>query len=188
MKRQVFINNPFAHVQKLACTTLCVVSIILCWSCQFTNEEDLPLAEPVSDEMIASDLSENGETDPKLLIGEWDPIMFACTADGRKISNVAAIASNYAVTISDLTFIYNDNLLGPLYFVNCVFFYSRSDNLISYLEEKSLWYAVNMPVTDVERKIFKALSNAYSFVIKGNELIIFFTGVENNNLLILKKR
>ena len=42
--------------------------------------------------------------------------------------------------------------------------------------------------TDDEIAVFDALKNTYSFVIKGNELIIHFTKAENRNLLILKKR
>lgn len=39
-----------------------------------------------------------------------------------------------------------------------------------------------------EEDIANALANAYSFTVKDNELIIYFTGTEKKNLLILKKQ
>jgi len=38
-----------------------------------------------------------------------------------------------------------------------------------------------------ELKLYNAFSNAYSFVIKNDELVVTFTGNTNKNLLILKK-
>jgi len=42
-------------------------------------------------------------------------------------------------------------------------------------------------LTHEELKIHTAFEKAYSFIIRNNELIIYFTGIENINLLILKK-
>ena len=38
-----------------------------------------------------------------------------------------------------------------------------------------------------EETLSTALMNAYSFVIKGDELIIYFTGAEDKNVLIFQK-
>ena len=39
-----------------------------------------------------------------------------------------------------------------------------------------------------EKDIVSALVKAHTFVVKDDELIIYFTGMDGKNLLILKKR
>ena len=167
------------------------IMILFSVSCQMKNEteneDDHLLSDPLSDEQISSNLAKNGEIDPELLIGEWDAIKFAYTADGEKILDVVSISSN-STLIMDNTTSLNDELLGPFLFKYCGYFYSRSNNLMSYLDEKTACFAINISYSDVEIKIINALKNAYSYVIKDKELIIYFKGVENENLLIFKKR
>jgi len=158
------------------------------FSCNSKNEVD----QPLSDEQISFNLSKNGLIDPTLLIGEWEISRFSYTADGNKILNVAAISSNSTVTAVDTypssNFTNEEELLGPLLFMHCGFFYAKTGNLIDFLQERFVCYAINVQYTIDEINVFDALKSAYSFVIKGNELIIYFTEAENKNLLILKKR
>jgi hypothetical protein len=42
-------------------------------------------------------------------------------------------------------------------------------------------------LTGEELKVYNALENAYSFIIKNDELFIYFTANTNKNLLILEK-
>ena len=184
-KDKIIVKKPFAGVQKGVVAILCVVYTLFCWSCQNKSEADLPL----SDEIISSNLSESGKIDPELLIGEWDCIKFAYTADGNKISNVANI-SNCQVTVADAILWHEDEELldheFSVYFKVCSYPYSRSGNKIKIIHEKIACFAINVPWTNVELEVSNSLKNANSFVIKGNELIIHFTGVKNKNLLILK--
>ena len=57
-------------------------------------------------------------------------------------------------------------------------------NLIKLTLYKDTFDMPNMLQQDA---VIFALSNAYSYVIKGDELIIYFTKVKNRNLLIFKK-
>ena len=96
-----------------------------------------------------------------------------------------------------LQFPYDDEHLA-MGFANSVLYYSYSGNMLSYVG--GFHFLVNMPLTDDESKVYTALINAYSFVINGNELFIYFKKIEdkdvlstckvikNKNLLILKKR
>jgi len=59
------------------------------------------------------------------------------------------------------------------------------DNNISYAEFLAD-FELNEPTGD-EFKIYTVLEKAYSFVIRNDELFIYFTGIEKINLLVLKK-
>ena len=94
------------------------------------------------------------------------------------------------------------NDVGDLFTVYCVndivYNCSISDNLINLTFLVTT--LMNVPLPHEEYDITLALSNAFSFVIIGNELIIYFkevkdrnllsycTIIENRNLLILKKQ
>jgi len=185
------IKKSFERKQKVTVLMLCAVCTLFCWSCQNRNEADQPLPEPLSDEEISFNLSENGKTDPDLLIGEWDATAFAYTADGKKVSNLATISDCPVRIVNTFLWHEDDELLDHEFSVNfkiCSYPYSRSGNKIKYIRERSACFAINVPWTNVEMKVDNSLKNAYSFVIKGNELIIFFTEAKDNNLLIFKKR
>jgi hypothetical protein len=168
----------------------------------------------LSDDEITFNLSQNGSNDPDLLIGIWELVEFAYTADGKKITNSRAIAD---VTLSfperykfirisdDDSLMYNPTHLFdcddvPLgvtrwfTFVTNYLFYIISADLITY------WcgyaYLVDRHITDEGYNVLSALRNAYSFVSKDNELIVYFKHKEDpryfdfkgdENLLILKK-
>ena len=171
-------------------------------SCQTNDEDDQQLTEPLSDEEISVNLVKKGKIDPTLLIGEWDLIKFAYTADGKKISDIAVI-SKVAIRRVDVNgspinrlIIYDydskdydgiDVPSGPWVFWPYYLHYSISGNLINYLKEDSYIYVMDT-FTDEGYDVLNVLMNTYSFVIKGKELIIQFTGEDDKNLLILKKR
>jgi hypothetical protein len=124
-------------------------------------------------------LSENGDVDPAPLVGEWDCIKFAYIAEDKTISNVVLLLKGHIVVPNmedKWTFVHTNEI-----------FYNHSlseGNLIKLTMSGSTFI---MPPQE-EIDICEALENAYSFSIKVNELMIYFIGVENKNLLILKKR
>ena len=148
-----------------AIVTLCLVSVFL-FAAFFGCDE-------------SKTSSKSGEINPALLIGEWDCVKFAYIAKDKTISDVALLSKGQ-LKIPNL----EDKWLfthGNQYLCT----YSISDNLISFTAVIPITYA--MPFQE-EIDISEALENAYSFSIKDNELIFHFAGVENKNLLILKKR
>ena len=208
--------------------------ILFCWSCNNDAVE-----QPLSDEQITLNLSENENNDPELLIGEWNIVEFAYTTDGKKILDVTNIpidpdydlewiASQNGISIDEAIdilkpkleipnppntppedeWIYsngvnqveNADVLWRLHACNSsTWICSLYGNLIRLKANGStMKYCPNSAESD----IMFALSNAYSFFIKSNELIIYFTGnekldtiqkkefkiIKNHNLLILKKR
>ena len=139
-------------------------------------------------DLISSNLSRMGNTEPELLVGEWDCVKFAYTSNGNNILNVDVISTTGHVIIPDVKnlslsiSLLSDNLDG-IHF-NCSF----SDNLLKLSQ-----YPVVVPFDfmnrgDDDTMVAFALTNAYSFVVKDDELIIYFIGPDKKNLLILKKR
>jgi len=201
------IKKSFERLQKVAILTLCVV---FSWSCQNRNEADLP-EETLSDELISFNLSESGTIDTELLIGEWDCVKFAYTEDGKNISDVVNITNAYldipvapTDTVCEVydseTGMYSQSKVWVLHstYNGGGWLCSLSGNLINLTFCGST--KIYVPNPHEERDMVWALDNAKSFVIKGNELMIYFTGDEDDksftsiagnkriNLIILKKR
>ena len=183
MSDLIKISDKNALIKAQNIIMLCVVCVMLSWSCQSKNEL-------YQDDIIEFNLSESGTIDRELLIGRWDCVNFAYTEDGKNISNVATI-SNCSFNIREANLWYeSDRLRGHQFsvmFNYCSYPYSMKANKIKYIYDKGVCYPIGLPRTDDEGGVATALQNAYSFVIKGNDLIIYFTGVQNKNLLILKK-
>ena len=184
----------------LKLTALCMLCTLFCWSCDTKNIED---DQQLSHETISTNLlnSELADIDPALLIGEWELIKFAYTADGNKISNAKTISSvsNVGQPYDKILTIRDDDpmqyisdaplgISGPWILAHHNHFYSISGNLIKFSRFSEAMYASLLHITDEGYEVLNALTNTYSFVIKGNELIIHFTGMKNKNLLILTKR
>ena len=175
---------------------------------QLNNEDDV---EQLSDELISFNLSESGKIAPELLIGEWDGIKFAYTANGKKIFDVVKIKSAsllIPVAPTDTVCVVYDVETGmssrsKMWGLNSSingggWLCSLSGNLINLTFCGST--KIGVPNPHEENDLVWALDNAKSFVIKGNELIIFFSVDEKNknftsiagenkmNLVILKKR
>ena len=200
------MKNPFERKQKGAIVILCIAWMFLFWSCRNKNEADDQLPEPLSDELISLNLSENGVNATDLLIGEWEINSFAYTADGRKISKVTSI-SNVAVgmTLNHIymsvpieEFLISNHASEPwlcMYDLSSILIfdfayssllYSLSENLMNYITRYSPW-TISVSFTEDGKDVINALMHAYSFVVKGDQLMIQFTGVEKRNLLILTK-
>jgi len=178
----------------LSISLISILSVITVCSCQYTNET----SDPISD-MISLNLSKDGKIDPELLIGEWDCIMFAYTADGCNILNETALSCalwdgrlTIPVVPTPKDYIVNGDILWEALWR---FHYINSHHLSCSLSGNSiklnLLFATKKydepECIKKEIDITTALKNAYSFVVKDNELIIYFTGVEDKNLLIFKK-
>jgi len=139
-------------------------------------------------DQISFNLSKMGEIEPVQLNGVWDCVRFAYTADGNTISEVAAISKGELTIPAFFTDKIEDT--WRLSYVNDIWYTysfsssSLSDNLLTL----NLAGSTIVGAPPEEDEIDMALENAYSFVIKGNELMIYFIGVENKNLLILEKR
>jgi len=143
-------------------------------------------------ETIAANLLKQGTADPELLLGEWSLIKFAYTPDGNEISdrriisyNVQPIEHPYLRIPSAPTPIENNlDDRWCLNYGNSIWYVcSLTDHLIK-LEPCGSTY-VGVPPEETE--VYGALSRAYSFVIKGNELLIYFKKGDDKNLLILEK-
>ena len=176
----------------------CIVCLLFCLSCQ--NKFD----EMLSDEQISSNLLTMGDIggsiDPELLIGEWEFVKFAYTADGKKISNaITVLGGRLTIPIAPTPVEDDGSERWGLHCVNSMgFICSISDNLIDLSLRGSTYIYVLSP--HIEYDLIYAFTNAYSFVINGNELIIHFkkvedrnllsncTAIENKNLIIFKKR
>ena len=209
-------KNTFAIVQKIIVQSVMFVALcILLANCgnQGSEEYDTEENEMVHD-MISSNLLKIGDDvtiDPALLIGEWDCVKFAYTADGIKIFDVVKITSATLVIpvapTEPVCEVYDQEtgmhsqterwILQRIYNGGS-WLCSLSGNLINLTFCGAT--KMGVPNPHEENDIVWALDNAKSFVIKGNELMIFFTGDEENkgftsiagerkiNLLILKKR
>ena len=123
-------------------------------------------------------LPENGDIDPALLVGKWDCIKFAYTANGKTFSDVSTLSKGRMEIL---------NLENKWRFVHTnemFYLYSISGNSIKLTMNGSTFI---YPPQE-ETTICEALKNVYSFGIKGNELFFYFKGSETKNLLILKKQ
>ena len=178
-------KNSFESKYKCIFAILCIVCAMLVWSCNNANDQ------PLIDEQISSNLLKKGTANPVLLIGEWDCIKFAYTANGKKISKEVPATPTFSIAIivgranySQLCS-HDGELYVTIAFANHVSCYSISNNLINW--SHGFRYVVDSPITDDEAIILNILKHAYSFAVNGDELIIYFTGEENKNLLIFEK-
>ena len=221
---------------------LCVACLVFFLSCQ--NKSDHALIESSMDKLDSSDFLAMGDIygsiDYELLIGEWELLKFAYTADGNLFSDMVDIpispdfdikwiASQNGISIDEAIYmlkpklqipnppitppedewyfwddlneywVENSVVLWRLYVCNAsTWICSLSDNIVNL----KLYSTTKMGCSNsAESDIMFALSNACSFVIRDNELLIFFSGIEkldniqkkeftilkNHNLLILKK-
>ena len=189
--KEIVDKNPFAGGRKVPLLLLCAVFLLKNWSCQSGHYFD---AE------ISHNLMKMGSVEPELLIGEWDILKFAYTADGEIISNESNFKNNFKLKIPAAPTPIDDDGSGRwrLSARNSIYFICTLDGNLIDIEFRLSTY-MNVPAPHEEYDASFALANAYSFVIKGNELIIYFpkikdkgllsqcTLIEGKNLLILKK-
>ena len=185
------IKKSFERKQKVAAIALCVACVLFGWSCQNRNEVDLP--EPLSDEEILLNLSKSGNFDPELLIGEWDCVRFAYTADGRNISDVVEISKG-RLTIPNEPFIKNrfniendwERIRKSQWSLDCLNWYgffclSLGKNIIEFVQNGYTF--AGTPTPHVEHDLTYAIRTARSYVIRGNELLFYFQKIDDGNLV-----
>jgi len=150
---------------------LIVTMAIVCWSCQ-------------------SEL----EYDKDSIFGEWEIMKFAYSEKGQKISNETLIpneAKSYLSVGQTHRLLKEGNLEFSTTAISWAYgnyYYSIDGNSMKYLESRYPEYIyLYLRQTDTGKDIEHALTNTQSYVIQGNELIIYFTGLNDKNLLILKK-
>jgi len=183
-------------------TAFLLILVVSFVSCNEKNIDKL-----LSDDQISANLARSGSFDPALLVGEWNIVRFAYTADGKSFSDVATVSSA-SLSVRD-TFDENharDCGFNPEYLDIGVilsvwnssgYFGSLSGYLINFKFCGSTLVYVAPPHEEFD--IGFAIDNARSFVIRGDELIIYFKGddegwkdffkfQENKNLLILERR
>ncbi|MGM0641955.1 MAG: hypothetical protein ACQESN_11105 [Thermotogota bacterium] len=136
---------------------------------------------------ICENLLEQGSADTTLLKGEWDFEFFAYTPNGNKIKNNKEIMDSW-MYIEDIC---NQNSNDTCYM------YVYSDNSIRYIYtlENNNGISFNMHgstyvnPSEEEVKITNALSSAFCYVIKDNELLFHYEEDDyENNILILKRK
>jgi len=153
------------------------------------------------------EFSGSEEDNSNLLIGEgysyreivakWELVKFAYTVDGENYKDIAVISKisepSYSINEKiitvlhgNLNFTVNELTTTTLIFTTEYYFYSISDNSIRLTDYRNPLY-VNINYTDDAFDVMHALKYAQSYIIKDNELFIYFTGLKNKNLLILKK-
>ena len=154
-----------------------------------SNKEEELLPDPLSDEEISNNLAKDGKYDLELLIGEWDIVKFAYTADGNKISNVKTISSfNFVIFQPSSHLCDNPDHEFTVSYLAYGSAYSKSGYLIKQLCTYGFGYPPLSSFTYDEQFAVFALNDVYSFVIKSNELWIYFTEAEQYNLLIFIKK
>ena len=143
-------------------------------------------------ELIAANLLKMGNSNQELLFGEWNCTQFAYTPDGNTISKVADINTGdqregrlIRISNEGLWLTTTDILIRPPRpHFEIQFDCSITGNLIG-LSIGFNYPFLYLPPGEID--VAFALINAYSFVITEDELIIYFTGTDNRNLLIFKK-
>jgi len=149
---------------------------------------------------IAYNLSKDGSSDLALLVGKWNCKEYAYTEDGLTFSDIETFNSQISrycyfeirdeVIVSlcstkpGVWFFYGlgeafvEYALSPSFNLINLRVYKMTMNMLSP-EAYDFYYGTNGMVTN--------LDNACSYVIKGDELFIYFTGSERYNLLIFKR-
>ena len=182
---------------------LVLIIYVLVWnfSCEniFDDEYNNKL---LSKEEIADNLAKKGKNSADLLVGEWRLIKFAFTSDGKKISKEISVSQRTILKVPSEFIFTNDEFDETVWWsigvINtCWFFCSIEENLIKMESKKASLVYVEPP--HLEFGVFNALSEAYSYIIRGDELLIHYSFIEdehklstypllkNKNLLIFKK-
>ena len=149
-----------------------------------------PVAKSADDELndlITSNLSKQGIADPERLIGKWDFITYAYSEDGITISDIPTEFKKGYLQVKNNSMASSGGWWDFNYVNTMTYGPSLSGNLIKLGFRATTLIYTSPEDTEQEVNIANALRGAYSFVIKGDELIIYYTGASDKNLLILKK-
>ena len=152
-----------------------LIITLICCSCQSDMENDL--------------LGEK-------LIGKWEVMKFAYSDNNQNITNETLIPNKEkSANINDYQMDMslekkNLELDTTLLFISWFwgyYYYSIDINSMKFLESKPIGGYIYKIPTDTQNDIQHTLTNTQSYIIKGKELRIYFTGLKEKNVLILKK-
>ena len=210
--KRVFIPNSVFLVpltKKLILFTLPLLLVMIIAGCK--------KKEPLSDRQRIINLAGDWEFNKELLLGMWKPVYFAYTDNGKQISERKDVAISLDCTfeITDHITDNNDGLMITFLEIYRMF-YTTSSYFVS-LNTKQYVYngagpyngvgmqyntftGLDNGIADItgsdfkrveldygELNIYTVLEKAFGFVIRNDELFIYFSGTENINLLKLKK-
>ena len=142
--------------------------------------------------LICCSCQSNIEND--LIVGKWKLMKFAYSGYNQNIVNETLItkeksdnADAYCVNISpdEMNLEFGTTSMVVEWFP-VLFYYSIDGGSMEFLKARQTSYVYRI-YTDTGNDILHALNNTQKYVIKGNEMSIYFTGLKGKNVLILKK-
>jgi hypothetical protein len=146
-------------------------------------------------DLIAANLKKNSSTtDLANLIGDWDLIKFAYTADGNKITDVDLILydilgkPHYGRLSIDFELTSEQRVPIWLFSFMSSFRIEYSISLSNLINLRVFQISYDLPLFELQDAVVSALDNAYSFAVKGDELLIHFIDTEKQNLLVFKRQ
>ena len=163
--------------------------------------------EPLSDRDIIKNLAGDWEYNHEHLLGMWKPVYSAYTKDGKGISgrevppsSTVEIRTYHESTVASLAN-YGFNYSSSSYFTKSVqklYFHNgfgieysdltHLERLVPLLQEFEDFSDLELiKLTNEELIIYDILAKARGLAIRDDNLFIYFIGIENINLLILKK-
>ena len=207
----VFLQNSVFLVsltKRLILFTLPLLLVMIIAGCSKKKE-------PLSDRQVTINLAGDWEFNKELLLGMWKPVYFAYTDDGKQISERKDVAISLDCTV-EITDRGTDDGLIFTFFEIYRMLYTTSSYFARLTTKQYVYIGAgmyngaglqydtfngldNMIANTIgpdfkrvelnygELNIYTVLEKAYGFVIRKDELFIYFTGNKNVNLLILKK-
>ena len=139
------------------------------------------------------DLYYSHKSNPERLLGVWELVKFAYTPGGNVITDVAEISNGTLAIMYIPPERPQYGMYGYQWWFSgrneYMYEFSFSGNMIELAVNHffSRYPDFPLPPSPEEVELENAIKNAHNFVIKDDELIIFFAGIENKNVLILKK-
>ena len=149
-------------------------------------EPSVKSAEEKQYDLITSNLSRQGVFDPEHLIGKWGFVTYAYTEDGIAISDILSKPKgNLQIKWTKANsferhweFKYENTSYYECYLSGGLLELSFRGSTLIYVPDEQ----------ENEGNLTNAIRNAYSYVIKDDKLLIYFTGASNENILIFKKQ
>ena len=131
----------------------------------------------------------------ELIVDKWKLMKFAYSENDQNITNETLIlneekddsedAYNVYVSLDEQNLEFGTTTL-IIHWFPISFYYSIDGGSMELLEARQTEYIYRI-YTDTGNDILHALNNTQKYVIKGNEMSIYFTGLKEKNVLILRK-
>ena len=137
-------------------------------------------------DLITFNLAKLGIADSELLIGKWSFVTYAYTEDGIVISEIPSKPKGL-LQIKDTKvnsfekqweFKYENTSYYECYLSGSLLKLPFRGSTLIYVPEEE----------ENEVNLTSAIRNVYSFVIKEDELLIYYIGIDDENILIFKKQ